>query len=125
MAGKKRLVRWLTSLALGALVALPEAAAQVKCFTDSRGVIHITNDAGPREISRTDPGLPEPTAPKDKNDKLRIFYERRGKQLPVPSEAVTDPLPEGGRSQNVPSQSTGAGDPEVSQITPEVNKTLD
>jgi hypothetical protein len=86
MAGKKHLVGWLTSLVLGALVASPDAAAQVKSFTDSRGVIHITNGAGSREVSKADPELPELTAPKDKNDKLRLYYERRRELLSAPPE---------------------------------------
>jgi hypothetical protein len=87
MTWKKDLVGWLTSLTLGAIVAaIPAAAAQVKRFTDSQGVIHITNGAGPGEISKTTSDLPGSTEPKDKNDKLRLYYERRGELLSAPPE---------------------------------------
>ena len=72
-----------TILWLGAMLSLPAAAAQIKCSTDSRGVIHINNNAATQESCQTNPApvaaLPSGANPRDKDDKLRILNERRGR----------------------------------------------
>jgi hypothetical protein len=79
----KYLVGLLTVLGLGTMLAMSAGADQIKSSTDSRGVIHITNNAPSQESIQTDQApvaaLPSFAHPRDKEDKLRILNERRGR----------------------------------------------
>ncbi len=78
MGWKKYLLGLKLSLALGVVVTLPAGAAKITTFTDSRGVTHISNAAQDRPQSDELPEILIPELePKDKNDKLRLLYERR------------------------------------------------
>jgi hypothetical protein len=81
MVWRQHLMGLCAVLGLGALLALPAAADQINCSTDSLGVIHITNSASPREKTDPAPVAASPSSGRDKEDKLRILKERRG-QLP-------------------------------------------
>ena len=94
MVWLKHLMGLLTILGLEAMLALPAAADQIKCSTDSRGVIHITNNSGAQGVPQADPApaaAPSAATGRDKNDKLSILNERRGRS---PSELWQEPMPE-------------------------------
>jgi hypothetical protein len=94
MVWLKYLTGLLTGLGLGAVLVLPAAAGQIKSSTDSRGVIHITNNFKAQEVIQADPApaaAPSAATGRDKNDKLSILNERRGRP---PSELWKEPIPE-------------------------------
>jgi hypothetical protein len=90
----KYLTGLLTGLGFGAVLVLLVAAGQIKSSTDSRGVIHITNNFKAQEVLQADPApaaAPSAATPRDKDEKLRILNERRGR---LPSELWQEPMPE-------------------------------